>query len=558
MPPPTPKQFEPIPQQGPGPHFTIDSLGRLSPASPADLDVAGNNLKRLSQMLPLVREAVSNFLERLGVQSNSFPELARDAAQYLDEVSKPQTMIEWGLVWGLGVVLEEAAAAADRAITAQLEPPLEDSAQTALQSWRRLHPVLILATAEGVELQAQSDVNRMTKPERAEVRAAARDLAREVRYDGIATEAAARILQAAVDSPVDGRHPERSVEFMVATVRNASIILVSAAIVAGVAHKLGGEPGVIASMAGWEVAKKSAGFSSALAALGKSVDDLRDGAKNLLRDGLDGLHLYWDFVESRKTKFLRFSKSTGKMLWMDGFINSLGGNEFSPPSQPAEALRSEIVPPDFKDQARSMIIAGHTPPSAWREWLVSLDLRYSKINDLSPVSGLTFLKTLYLDYTHITDLSPLKSLIDLEELSMWRMPAADISPIACCHKIRILYAGLSEVVDWTALQSLSNLEKLYLFNSSIRDLEPIAKLEWLVDLDISNTMVTDLWPIQNLKRLQGLDLSGTHVKSVAPLINLLSLRMLDLSQTKVGDLSALDHLRPRLEIIGAPKRKPRR
>ncbi len=150
-------------------------------------------------MLPLVREAVSNFLERLGVQSNSFPELARDAAQYLDEVSKPQTMIEWGLVWGLGVVLEEAAAAADRAITAQLEPPLEDSAQTALQSWRRLHPVLILATAEGVELQAQSDVNRMTKPERAEVRAAARDLAREVRYDGIATEAAARILQAAVD-----------------------------------------------------------------------------------------------------------------------------------------------------------------------------------------------------------------------------------------------------------------------------------------------------------------------------------------------------------------------
>jgi Leucine-rich repeat (LRR) protein len=68
-------------------------------------------------------------------------------------------------------------------------------------------------------------------------------------------------------------------------------------------------------------------------------------------------------------------------------------------------------------------------------------------------------------------------------------------------------------------------------------------------------MVADLEPIQNLENLQELQLAHTPVKSVAPLRNMLSLRKLTLTGTRVEDASTLDHLRPKLKIIGGPKRK---
>jgi Leucine-rich repeat (LRR) protein len=596
---PVPEEFEPIPAQGPGPHFTINNLGRLAPAPPADLDAAGNNVNRIRQMLPLVRQAARDFAARLGSQSNTFPELARNAAQYLDEVSKPETEIEWGLLWGFGVVLEEAAAAADRAVVAPLEPPLEDSAQTALQGWRRLHPVLILATAEGSELQAQSEVNRMTKPERVEVREAARDLAQDVRADGLATDAANKILQAAVDAPIDGRHPERGVEFMVATVKNAAIVLVSAAVVAGVAHNIGGGAGIAVGMAGWELAKKSNGFSSALAALGKSVDDFHAGAGSFLQNGLEGLHLYWHFVKTRKTKFLRFSKSAGQNAWMDNFVHSLAEDKVTTPAQPRQALPAETIPDDFLEQAKAMIIAGEAPPIPWRKSISELDFARSNLYDLGPISDLTSLVTLDLDDTMVNDLSPLRELINLQLLALWGTQVTDLSPISNCRNIGFLSIGLGKATDWTPLQSLSNLEQLFLFGAriydlspiasltklsrldisrtSIQDLSPIASLIKLADLDISgtsirdlspigslkklsslkisNTMVADLEPIQNLENLQELQLAHTPVKSVAPLRNMLSLRKLTLTGTRVEDASTLDHLRPKLKIIGGPKRK---
>jgi hypothetical protein len=112
--------------------------------------------------LPLVREAVEDLAARIGPNDNAFPELARILARYRSAIASSEQAISWGLVWGLGVRLEETAAAAERQID-RLTPALEDAAHAALQAWRTLHAPLILATAEGRELQGQADELRMTR-----------------------------------------------------------------------------------------------------------------------------------------------------------------------------------------------------------------------------------------------------------------------------------------------------------------------------------------------------------------------------------------------------------
>jgi hypothetical protein len=121
-----------VPSQGAGTHFAISAAGEIAQTVPSQLDANGNDIRHIHQLLP--------------------------------------SEIAWGLVWGLGVRLEEAAAAAERKGIDRLAPTLEDAALAALQSLRTLHVPLILATAEGRKLQEQADRLHMTRAEQAALR----------------------------------------------------------------------------------------------------------------------------------------------------------------------------------------------------------------------------------------------------------------------------------------------------------------------------------------------------------------------------------------------------
>ena len=142
-----------IPPRQAGPYFGIGPDMRLRQEQAPELDAAGNNLRRIAEQLPLVREAMEDLAERIGPNNNAFPELVRILARYRSAIAGNEP-ISWGLVWGLGVRLEEAAAAAERQID-RMAPTLEDAAHAALQAWRTLHAPLILATAEGREQQSR-------------------------------------------------------------------------------------------------------------------------------------------------------------------------------------------------------------------------------------------------------------------------------------------------------------------------------------------------------------------------------------------------------------------
>jgi len=108
------------------------------------------------------------------LNANHFPVLYRNLADYRTAIAADAAEIAWGIVFGLGIRLTNAADAAQRQIEDRLLSPLEDPAQEALQSLNMLHGSLIMATAEGRELEEQADRLQMTREQLAAFRAGAK------------------------------------------------------------------------------------------------------------------------------------------------------------------------------------------------------------------------------------------------------------------------------------------------------------------------------------------------------------------------------------------------
>ena len=165
----------------------------------------------------------------------------------------------------------------------------------------------------------------------------------------------------------------------------------------------------------------------------------------------------------------------------------------------------------------------------------------SKIQDLSPLSGLTSLQYLFMEGTwgsdpvsYIQDLSPLSNLTQLTEISLVVADGTDISPLkkltnlqrlALNGKLTTPSRDLSVLSDMTRLQSVSlhsldidtldgvegavHLRNLFLSNySGVKDLTPLSELTDMQSLNLWVDGDVDLSPLENMKNLQELNLYG--------------------------------------------------
>ena len=111
---------------------------------------------------------------------------------------------------------------------------------------------------------------------------------------------------------------------------------------------------------------------------------------------------------------------------------------------------------------------------------------YIKQNELKSLEGtqvLVGLKQLDCSRTRVEDLSPLSGLSNLAELDCSRTRIEDLSP----------------------LSGLSNLARLHCWGTGIADLSPLSGLSNLAELDCSRTRIEDLSPVLGLDGLRALD-----------------------------------------------------
>jgi hypothetical protein len=164
----TPISAERIPPQSAGPHFVLSTDLKIALAPAAAIGSSGDNLARIRQQLPLVRKAAEDLAGHLN--PNAQPEIVRNLADYRTAIAGEPETIAWGVVFGLGVRLDNAATASRRKVEDRLQPPLEDAAQEALDTVLTLHGPLIRATSEGRELTDEADRFRLTRDQAAALR----------------------------------------------------------------------------------------------------------------------------------------------------------------------------------------------------------------------------------------------------------------------------------------------------------------------------------------------------------------------------------------------------
>ncbi|HEY4940208.1 MAG TPA: translation initiation factor IF-2 associated domain-containing protein [Rhizomicrobium sp.] len=130
-----------------------------------------------------------------------------------------------------------------------------------------------------------------------------------------------------------------------------------------------------------------------------------------------------------------------------------------------------------------------------------LDLSIAGLTHIPSLSEMSGLVTLNLKDTKVSDLSPLTNLTRLQSLNLSKTSVAD----------------LSHVMSLTALQTLA------LQGTAIRKTSQLAKLRNLRHLDLERTSISSAVPIGNLDKLQTLAISNTNVRDLSPLAPLTSL-----------------------------------
>ena len=161
----------------------------------------------------------------------------------------------------------------------------------------------------------------------------------------------------------------------------------------------------------------------------------------------------------------------------------------------------------------------------WAPRLEHLMLEAPKVEDYSPLAGLTGLRDLRIFSGQITDLSFLSGMGQLENLVLdmnGRQPVS-LKPLAGCRSLRSLSIDVG-------------LEG----GGSVSSLEGLEGLTGLRRLDIPHTGVTDLSPLEECRDLERLNLQGTRVTDLSPLEGCGSLRVLYLGSADVEDFAPLE------------------
>lgn len=179
--------------------------------------------------------------------------------------------------------------------------------------------------------------------------------------------------------------------------------------------------------------------------------------------------------------------------------------------------------------------------------LESLDLSFSKVSNLAPLSGLTALKSLNLGCTEVNNLVPLSGLTTLEWLNLECTQVNNLMPLSGLTALSVLKLSRTQVHDLTQLSGLTALEKLHLDGTQVNDLTPLIGLTALKFLNLGNTQVNDLTPLSGLTALEFLFLYNNQVHDLTPLSGLEKLDYLDVGDCTIRAIPR--ELYERLQVI---------
>jgi hypothetical protein len=153
--------------------------------------------------------------------------------------------------------------------------------------------------------------------------------------------------------------------------------------------------------------------------------------------------------------------------------------------------------------------------------LQELDIRETKVRDISPLEGHKGIKCLRINGS-VADLTPITLLPSLKELTIdWdfedgEAPVVDLAPLSEL-KLKTLHIISCKVISLEPLRKNTDLRKLHCTGCKLTDIEPIASLTELYELNIANNNINDLSALGNLTNLANVCIGINPVSDYSPI-----------------------------------------
>ena len=171
--------------------------------------------------------------------------------------------------------------------------------------------------------------------------------------------------------------------------------------------------------------------------------------------------------------------------------------------------------------------------------LVNLSIGGNLFTDLAPLAGLTNLEHLSIGWSQVSDLTPLARLTNLWGLHVGGHGITSVAPLANLMNLTFLDVGSSQISDISPLAGLTRLEGLGIGFNLISDLSPVANMPHLDWLYAGNNNISDLSPLEGMSNITRLFLYTNQISDISPLASLTNLAVLNLNQNQISDISPL-------------------
>jgi internalin A len=182
-------------------------------------------------------------------------------------------------------------------------------------------------------------------------------------------------------------------------------------------------------------------------------------------------------------------------------------------------------------------------------WVWPPELRTNQIEDITPISGLTRLKSLDLSNNQISDISALSGMAALETLTLYKNNITDISALSGLSNLTSLDLERNQVTDISPLSGLTNLTLLELNSNPIADTSPLSMLTGLESLSLSRIGLTTIPELTDLPDLKFLDLVGNQITDISGLSGMSAIESVSLFGNRITSISALSDV-PNLKALG--------
>ena len=190
----------------------------------------------------------------------------------------------------------------------------------------------------------------------------------------------------------------------------------------------------------------------------------------------------------------------------------------------------------------------HLKPLSELRDLKFLDISNTTIEDLAPISNITFLETLNLSSTPTAAIKFIKYSDRLRDLDISNTQIEDISELVNLTNLQVFKASNTAIQSFAVLNQFKSLKALDLTESGFNTIENIKDLAVLESLSLSKNYILNYSLLSKLSSLISLDLSETNFEDLSPLSSMTNLVHLDITACNISDLSPVASLKSLAEI----------